>query len=165
LKTSNIFPMKPSGVQLANATAAGLGHAQQLGSSNVGRGVNITPNMLTTNRTRSLRMGAPRRRLPRNRWASSLRRRGRGLIDEVGCDVDAADHAAATRSQDREIPRATRHVEHVRAGLERLEGLPRHEFLGDMFDGAGDLSEVAGFPGRFCLALTASRLGMVGDSR
>jgi hypothetical protein len=26
--------------------------------------------------------------------------------------------------------------------------LPRHEFLGDIFDGAGDLSEVAGFPSR-----------------
>src|SRR5204862_539091 len=26
-------------------------------------------------------------------------------------------------------------------------GLPRHEFLGDIFDRAGDLTEVAGFPG------------------
>src|SRR5207244_7243062 len=60
-------------------------------------------------------------------------------------DVNAADHATAARSDESEIPRAASHVEHARAWL---NGLPRHKFLGDIFDGAGDLTEVARFPGR-----------------
>jgi len=54
-----------------------------------------------------------------------------GLGDEIACDVNAADHAAAARGDNREIPRAACHVEHARAWL---EGLSSHEFLGDVFD-------------------------------
>jgi hypothetical protein len=70
---------------------------------------------------------------------------GAGLRNEVARDVNAADRATAARSEDREISSTASHVEHVRVGL---KGLPRHEFRGDIFDGAGDLTEVAGFPGR-----------------
>src|SRR5258706_9360720 len=72
-------------------------------------------------------------------------RAGAGLVNEVGGDVYAADDAGAARSQDREIPRAASRIEHAQAGF---EGLARHKFPGDIFNGAGDLTEVAGFPGR-----------------
>jgi hypothetical protein len=71
---------------------------------------------------------------------------GAGLCDEVGRDVDAADIAAVAGSDDRQISRAARHVENARAGPERLT---RHKFLGDIFNAAGDLSEVAGLPHGF----------------
>jgi hypothetical protein len=65
------------------------------------------------------------------------------LGNEVARDVYATDHAATARSNDCEIPRAACHIEHARSATERL---PRHEFFGDIFDRAGDLPEVAGFP-------------------
>src|SRR5436309_15909982 len=58
-------------------------------------------------------------------------RAGAGLRDEIARDVNAADHATAARSDEGEISRAAGHLEHARA---RLEGLPRHEFLGEVFD-------------------------------
>ena len=56
-----------------------------------------------------------------------------GLGNEVARDVDAADHAAGACRENREIPRAASRIEHACAGL---NGLPRHEFLRDIFDGA-----------------------------
>jgi hypothetical protein len=73
-------------------------------------------------------------------------RAGAGLCNEVGRDVDAADHAAVAGSDDSQISRAARHVENARAEPERLT---RHKFLGGIFNAAGDLPEVAGLPHRF----------------
>ena len=71
---------------------------------------------------------------------------GAGLRDEVGRDVDAADHAAVAGSDDSQISSAARHVEDARAGPERLT---RHKFLGNIFNATGDLPEVAGLPHGF----------------
>ena len=49
LKTVNIFPRKPSGVQLAKATCPpGFVTRNNSAATRWGRGANITPNMLTT---------------------------------------------------------------------------------------------------------------------
>jgi hypothetical protein len=37
--------------------------------------------------------------------------------------------------------------------------LPRHEFLGDIFDAVGDLAEVAGFPGRLLSGFDGVEVG------
>src|SRR3954470_7599129 len=69
---------------------------------------------------------------------------GAGLLNEVGRNVDAADDAAIARGDDCKVSGATSHIKDVRAGT---QGLTRHEFAGNIFDRAGDLSEITGFPG------------------
>jgi hypothetical protein len=145
LKTLNIFPMKPSGVQLAKATRPpGFVTRTNSAATTSGRGANMTPNMLTT---RSNCSGRIRQRLGVAFLEIDLQTfricPGAGLLDEIAGDVDAADHAPSAGGENREISRAASGVEDLRARVNRLPG---HEVLGDILDGAGNLPKVAGLP-------------------
>ena len=69
---------------------------------------------------------------------------GAGLLEKAAGDVDAANDTATPRGDEREVAGAAGQIEYARARIERQA---RHEFLGDVFDGAGDLTKIAGFPG------------------
>lgn len=78
------------------------------------------------------------------------------LSDEIAGDINAANRAAISRCDDGKISRAASHVEHSRSAQERLMC---HEFLGDIFNAAGDLPEVAGFPRRLLLRFDGFEIG------
>jgi len=137
--------------------ATAFGHPLQLGSGEMGTG--REHHAEHAHDEIELRFGVGQRlgvALPEIDAQAGLGGAGVGLLDEIVRDIDAADHAAPAGRDEGEISRAASHIEHQRAGFEKE---PRHEFFGRDFNGAGDLTEVAGFPSGFLFGFEGFQVG------